>query len=250
MRGGNLLVVRFAFLIVLASVLGAAERQPVLVELFTSEGCSSCPPADRLLQALERSQPIAGAQVIALSEHVDYWNSAGWRDPFSKAQFSQRQADYARAFNLASNYTPQMVVDGRSEFVGSSAGKASEAIARAARTPKADVDLHWDAGKLMVRVTHVPAGRHWKVLVAVAESGLQSSVAGGENGGRTLGHTAVVRWLHDAGSVRGGQFQGDIALALAKDWKLPNLAAVAFVQDAATKEIAGAAAVGLAAATP
>ena len=93
----------------------ATARVPVLAELFTSEGCSSCPPADDLLRQLLREQPVDGVEVIALSEHVDYWNRLGWRDPFSSEQFTQRQSDYARAMGTAQIYTPQLVINGTIE---------------------------------------------------------------------------------------------------------------------------------------
>src|SRR5690349_8763413 len=124
-----------------AGGVSAANRVPVVIELFTSEGCSSCPPADAVLMQLEKNQPVAGAEIIALSEHVDYWNYIGWSDPFSSEAFSARQQAYAPIFGNDGVYTPQMVVDGQAEFIGSNSGKAQTAIARAAKLPKAEVKI-------------------------------------------------------------------------------------------------------------
>ena len=124
----------------------APPANPVVVELFTSEGCSDCPPADRLLYQLEQTQPVPGAEIIPLEQHVDYWDHEGWRDPFSSSRFTLRQKDYVYAFNLPSAYTPQMVVDGTAQFVGSDAHHVVAAIAQAARTPKANLQIQQRAG--------------------------------------------------------------------------------------------------------
>src|SRR5579864_1046092 len=125
----------------------AAPRDPaspphlVIVELFTSEGCSSCPPADALLKELSEQQKVKGVEIVALEEHVDYWNHLGWKDPYSAAEFSQRQSDYAQVFGSDGVYTPQMIVDGQSELVGSRSLAAREAIENAANQPKAEIVL-------------------------------------------------------------------------------------------------------------
>ena len=186
-----------------------SARTPVLVELFTSEGCSDCPPADALLERLDRSQPVAGAQLIVLSEHVDYWNDIGWRDPYSSHAYSERQSTYATRFGLSSVYTPQMVVDGKFEFVGSDERRAITAAERAAEAGKISISLsrvhlesegvlavHLDAGHLPATATRTAA-----VLLAIADEKDESHVTGGENGGRTLRHIAVLRGLKQVGSL-------------------------------------------------
>src|SRR5260221_5624951 len=116
-------------------VTGSAPRV-VVVELFTSEGCSSCPPADTLLKELSEQQKMEDVQIVALEEHVDYWNHLGWRDPYSAAEFSERQNDYSHIFGTDGVYTPQMIVAGQNEIVGSRA--AWEAIQQAASQPKTE----------------------------------------------------------------------------------------------------------------
>jgi hypothetical protein len=232
---------------------------PVLVELFTSEGCSSCPPADELLANLERTQPIPGAQIITLGEHVDYWNRLGWADPFSSAQFSARQSQYANAFNKDDVYTPQAVVDGRAEFVGSNASRAREAIAAAARSPKAAVTVSIATGvktqaaeiPLRIRIENIPAisaSDTAEVLLAITESNLRSEVARGENSGRSLKHTSVVRRLSQIGNIdskNDGAFNADALARIEKVWKRENLKAVVFVQERASRRVLGVALLAL-----
>jgi hypothetical protein len=229
----------------------ADKRVPVVVELFTSEGCSSCPPADEVLARLERAQPVAGAEIIALGEHVDYWNYIGWADPFSSPAFGERQGAYAEAFGRDGVYTPQMVVDGRAEFVGGNWNKAVAAITNAARAPKADVRITGarktaGAVSLQARADALPAltdGDTVDLLLAVTESDLSSNVSRGENAGRRLNHRTVVRRLGLIGSAevkQGASFSAETTVTLAKGWKPENLRAVAFLQERKSRRVIGA----------
>src|SRR5712664_239526 len=134
------------------------SRAPVLVELFTSEGCSSCPPADALLERLDRSQPVNGTELIVLSEHVDYWNDIGWKDPFSSHEYSERQSAYAGHFGLGSIYTPQMVVDGHIELVGSDERRAREAIQNATKGMKTPVSISSSLSDDKTPILHIETG--------------------------------------------------------------------------------------------
>ena len=236
----------------------AGQRVPVLVELFTSEGCSSCPPADELLTRLEQSQPVAGAEVIALSEHVDYWNRLGWKDPYSSAEFSRRQNDYARVFNTDDVYTPQMVVDGRARFVGSNSAKAREAIEDSARASKSNVivsiaseDKGTASLTLAIRVEglqEILKHGSAEVLLAITESGLRSNVSRGENAGRRLAHSAVVREFSRIASIdsqKAAVFSAQPVIRIEKAWNRDNLKAVIFVQERASRRVLGVAAVPL-----
>jgi len=217
-------------------------RVPVVVELFTSEGCSSCPAADAALRELAAAQSVPGVEVIALGEHVDYWNRLGWKDGFSSPAFTERQRQYAHGFGSGS-YTPQAVVNGRYEFVGSRTGDLARTVAQAAQVPQASVSLTATGGTARVRVGQVPAGTPaTEVLLAITESGLASQVGRGENAGLLLRHAAVVRQLVPLGRVGAdGTFAATPELKLNAGWKRPNLRVVALVQEMASRRIVGAA---------
>lgn len=224
---------------------GPAGRTPVIVELFTSEGCSSCPSADAVLAQLKREQPVKGVFIIALGEHVDYWNRLGWTDPFSSHAFSERQADYMRALKLDEVYTPQAVVNGHEEFVGSDLNRAEGAVARAARAPYVNVKIERkSSARLHVEVdplsTVQPRGAT-NVLLAITEDNLRSSVVRGENSGRTLQHVSVVRRLTrlGSGSLRSA-FIADVPVAVEANWKRKDLSVVVFVQASDSGRILGA----------
>jgi hypothetical protein len=212
-----------------ASLLAAgadSSRAPVLVELFTSEGCSSCPPADRLLESLD-------SQVIVLSEHVDYWDRLGWRDPYSGHANTQRQEAYARGFGIEGPYTPQMVVDGVTEFVGNDARRATDEIARARSREKIAVHLSRTAAGIQVQID--PAAKAADVWLAVAADSGTSQVTAGENQGRRLHHVAILRSLRKIGAVkRGAGFAQNVAVP-------PDAGRViVFVQDAGLGKVYGA----------
>ena len=183
-------------------------RTPVLVELFTSEGCSSCPPADALLMKLEQEQPVAGAEIIVLGEHVDYWDGQGWRDRFSSQLYTERQNGYGRRFKLESVYTPQMVVDGAEEFVGNDAERARRAIVHAEQTKKIGLRLSGVAveQRRVLGTVTVSAGAarlpKGDLYAALIDPVAVTNVRGGENGGRQLRHVGVVRSLQRIGSVQ------------------------------------------------
>lgn len=247
---------------VMAATEDGAEisSRPVLVELFTSEGCSNCPPADRLLIQLHRAQPVPGVKIIALGQHVDYWNRRGWADPFSSSALSVRQRDYASAFGNDGVYTPQMIVDGQQEFVGSDHARAFEAIRNSARAPKAIVQISRDAASdksnaqsvtLHVRAEGLERTGNREgadVWLAITEDDLESNVVRGGNAGRRLQHVAVVRQMQIIGKIEpvpAGTYSSDPMVTLRSEWNGGKLNAVVFIQERRTKRILGAAALPL-----
>ena len=230
-----------------------AARKTVIVELFTSEGCSTCPPADALLQKLQEQQLVAGAEVIALEEHVDYWNHLGWSDPYSSPEWTQRQLAYSTFFKTQA-FTPQMVVDGDKQFVGNNEGDVSREIENAARRVETDVAIGSSTagakGEWQFTVSVGALGENAKhdvaeVWLAVTEDGLQSSVSRGENSGHVLHHAATLRSLHKIGVADPNKpavsFTGDPRVKFDSHWNRDNLRVVVFVQEKKGREILGAA---------
>jgi len=226
----------------------APEAGPVVIELFTSQGCSSCPPADRLLTRLA-GDPKLRDRVIPLSFHVDYWNYIGWTDPFSSKRWSERQQGYARAFRSNRIYTPQLVVSGRTGLNGSDEAGARKRIAEAlAAEPAGRVTLSLEpsqdrlkvkVGAKLSRAVEGPLD----LWVAVYETGLTTKVGAGENSSATLHNDYVVRRLEKALTLpgtAGATDSGEVVLGLDKRWKRERLGVAAFLQDPKTMVIHGA----------
>src|SRR6476661_624252 len=189
-------------------------RRAVVVELFTSEGCSSCPPADELLGRLRQDLSAKNIQVIPLGFHVDYWNSLGWKDRFSSAEFTQRQEQYTHALKVDGPYTPEMVVDGAVEFVGNDSGQAQRTIRQqASQLETAQIKIApAGAEQLNIQVKGAASTGNALVMLAITEDNLTTQVGSGENGGRTLHHAAVVRELRQLGRLHEGSFEANIPL--------------------------------------
>ena len=236
-------IILLLFAVALAGVssgMHAASPTPVILELFTSEGCSDCPPADTLLEKLVTTQPIAGVEIIGLGQHVDYWDRQGWKDRFSSAALTNRQRIYQTRFNTESIYTPQMVVDGRAEFVGSDAAAATRALERATASPHGSMTLTIDGDGPHVGVSvavtglpHAGGGDRADIILAVTERGLTTDVKRGENHGKILKHAPVVRYMATIGQVAPDASTASVraAIQVAADWQRDHLALVAFVQE-------------------
>jgi len=206
-----------------------------VVELFTSEGCSSCPPADRLLLDLAARDD---ARLFPLAFHVDYWNRLGWTDPFSDAAYSERQRSYARAVGSGRVYTPQMIVNGDAAFVGSRRAEAERAIRRALDAPAlATIDLHATVEGDSVRIDYsvVDAPNEAILHLALVQRQAEQAVSRGENAGRTLRHANVVRAFETVPAGFGSQ-----TLTLPSDLDAENATVVAYAQSPATMRVVGA----------
>ncbi len=224
------------------------SRTPVLVELFTSEGCSSCPPADALLAKLDHDQPVENAEIIVLGEHVDYWDNGGWHDRFSSHQYTERQTDYSTRLHVKDGaYTPQMIVDGTDQFVGNDAARALRAIQHAAQSPALGLTLSQpvvDGRKISASLsltassTTEPQADLYAALVDPADT---TDVRGGENGGHRLQHVGVVRSLQRVGSLKNLQ-SGPLSINLKApgDAKPGEMRLIVFAQQNGQGAVLGA----------
>jgi len=213
-----------------------------VVELFTSESCSSCPPAESLLNQIDQQAQAADLPIYALAFHVDYWNYLHWEDRFSDSAYTKRQREYARrVFNTGRVYTPQMIVDGHTGFTGSNASQAKRAISDALATPSL-LELSAESQSVSdheIKVT-VQTSAPWDGLIraALVENGLETSVKDGENRGRKLVHRAVVRSF--ATRRTGGDSTVTLLLNAPQDVDLDQSSVVVYAQDATNWTILGA----------
>jgi hypothetical protein len=227
-----------------AQTAATAGRSPVLVELFTSEGCSSCPPADTLLAKLEQLQPVDGAEIIILSEHVDYWEQGGWHDRFSSHQYTDRQNEYATRLHVDKGiYTPQMVVDGTDQFVGNDGAHAVNSIKTARQAPKVALTLTNVAvtgHKVSASVSAPPFPFKGDLYAALVDPVDSTDVKGGENGGHHLQHAGVVRTMQRVGSLKDlAAGPRPFSLTAPSDAKPDSMRLVVFAQRSDAGPVAG-----------
>jgi hypothetical protein len=225
---------------------GTATTKPaVLVELFTSEGCSSCPPADNLLAALDQDKNYHGIPVVVLSEHVDYWDHEGWRDPFSSPDWTQRQNDYNERFHLGSVYTPQMVIDGTQQVNGSDGPKIARALeTAAAQEQRVSIEIKdavW-SGDTLQAVVNIPeaSAKGANLYAVLADDKDTSDVKRGENAGHTLTNVAVARVLHKVGKLP-GPYTGQVRISLPRGVPRGKMRLIIFAQRGENGEVLGAA---------
>jgi hypothetical protein len=225
------------------------SKTPVVVELFTSEGCSSCPPADALLARMDKEQPVSNAEIIVLEEHVDYWEKDGWHDRFSSSQYTDRQKQYAPRLKFDEAYTPQMVVDGTTQFVGNDAPRALNAVTTAAGTTKIALALSSpvvDGRHLACSVSASSTSQLPKadLYAALLDPTATTQVQGGENKGHQLDHVGVVRSLKKIGKLQDlGNGPMKFTLNAPSDSTPGNMRLVVFAQSSDLGPIKGAASI-------
>jgi hypothetical protein len=231
-----------SYLLVFAAAHLGVAQQPVVIELFTSEGCSSCPPAEAMLTKLSTQRDTSIAHLILLEEHVTYWNSSKFTDRFSNQQFTDRQAAYVKDMRLETEYTPQVVIDGHLQTSGNKPATVQQLILQQAKESKpTTVSLKLVSPDRLDVIVQGPAGTKAQVLFAVTEDHLVTDVHGGENQGRTLQHDAVVRVMESLGTLSNGQLEKTVKIPTNREWKGTDLRAIVLVQDKNSGAMLGAA---------
>lgn len=238
----NRLLLSFLLLMTITNVRSEVNEPFALIELYTSQGCSSCPPADQYLSKIVKDEALNKKNVIALSFHVDYWNRLGWKDPYSSASNTQRQYTYAKALKSKSVYTPQMVVNGQMGFVGSNRKVGALAIEQAlTQVPTKIIDVRKvdsSGDKIIVEYKVFGDGIADMVLnLAIAEKSISSKVDRGENRGSTLIHDNVVR-VFESYSMEVSE--GRVELVVPDNLVKKNSSIVAFLQKKGQKAIENA----------
>lgn len=223
------------------SPTGAGKKVFVLLELFTSEGCPSCPPADANLAFLEKEQPFADTEIVTLALHVDYLNSVVWKDLYSSPIFSRRQQLYSQALKIGATYTPQMIVDGQTGFAGSNLAKAQKAILEAAKSPKATIEIIQTDEKFKIKISDIPAHQNATIFLAVTEDNLISNRKTGGATGKKVDSISAVREFKSLGMLPAGQLNLELetVLQMQPAWKKENLKLVVFVQENASRKVLG-----------
>lgn len=225
-------------------IVKADQKGFAVLELFTSEGCSSCPPADEVLAKIQKE--TEGKPVYLLAYHVDYWDRQGWKDIFSNAEYSKRQVQYGRWMNTPQIYTPQAIVNGKAEFIGSEetiirnaisrqlATKSSSTLSLQARQDNAGLNVHYQASGAL---------KGSNLLIAIVQKSAQSKVERGENAGRALSHVQIVRKLQTESLSADGN--GDTFVALPKGFNNQNWEVLGLIQDKSNGAILAATKAGL-----
>lgn len=214
-----------------------------VIELFTSEGCSSCPSADELVARIQKEDSDKPVYILAF--HVDYWNRLGWKDVFSSADYSKRQNEYANWLNLQSVYTPQIIVNGKKEFVGSEEGTLRNAITAGLRTPaggKLTINAQNNQGHVTVQYNIEGADKNSTLLLALVQKNGVTKVQRGENGGRTLAHVQIVRKIQTQAIAANSK--GAVNLTLPEGFNPQGYEVIGFVQNTGNGSILAAAKAG------
>jgi len=228
----------FVFLLQIYFTASGQQKPFAVVELFTSEGCNTCPPADKLFSSLKAEAKKNGKNILFLEYHVDYWNKLGWKDPYSSFQFTNRQKNYTSVLNEESMYTPMMVVNGVKSFTGSDKQKADAAVQEAlAMQPVAGLKIKIDscaADTLYLHYDATKTDKNFLIRAAITEDGLASKISAGENSGMTLSHDAVVRVLY---SSELSKLSSQLKIPLKKFQPGKKCELIAFIQHKQTMKV-------------